>query len=61
MKSPLYLTKNLSGGQMPHALWHWHVGVLFLKRGGGGDRPLHQEVAARGLEAIVWGEGKEDE
>jgi hypothetical protein len=28
MKSPLYLTENLSGGELPLVLWHWHVGLL---------------------------------
>ena len=27
-KSPLYLMKNLSNGQLPHVLWHWFVGLL---------------------------------
>ena len=30
-KSPLYLTNNLSGGQLPHVLEHWHVGFLYLE------------------------------
>jgi hypothetical protein len=28
--SPL-LDKNLPGGQLPHVLWHWHVGLLSQK------------------------------
>ena len=28
VKSPLYLTENLSGGELPHVLWRWHVGLL---------------------------------
>ena len=28
VKSPLYLTKNLSGGQLPHVLWCWPVRLL---------------------------------
>ena len=27
-KSPLYLTENLLGGQLPHVLWRWPVGLL---------------------------------
>ena len=32
MKSPLYLTENLPGGQLPPMLWHWHVGLLSQKK-----------------------------
>ena len=31
VKSPLYLTENLSGGQLPHVLWGWPVGLLSIK------------------------------
>ena len=31
VKSPLYLTKNLLGGQLPLVLWHWPVGLLSPK------------------------------
>ena len=32
MKSPLYLTENLQGGQLPPVqLWRWHVGILSQK------------------------------
>ena len=30
-ESPLYLTENLSGGQLPHVFWSWHLGVLSQK------------------------------
>ena len=32
VKSPLYLTKNLSGGQLPHVLWRWPIGLLSQKK-----------------------------
>ena len=32
MKPPLYLTENLPGGQLPHVLWRWHVGLLSQKQ-----------------------------
>ena len=32
MKSPIYLTKNLPGGQLPHMLWCWLVGLLSQKK-----------------------------
>ena len=28
VKSPLYLTRDLPTGQLPHVLWRWHVGLL---------------------------------
>jgi hypothetical protein len=31
VKSPLYLTENLLGGQLPPVLWRWHVGLLSQK------------------------------
>ena len=31
VKSPLYLTKNLSSGQLNPVLWRWHVGLLSQK------------------------------
>ena len=30
MKSPLHLTNNLVGGELPHVLWRWHV-AFYLK------------------------------
>ena len=30
-KSPFYLTKYMSGGQLPLVLWLWHVGLLSQK------------------------------
>jgi hypothetical protein len=42
MKSPLYLTNNLSGGQLPPMLWSWHVNLLsrnFLKKKEEGRNP----------------------
>jgi hypothetical protein len=32
MKSPLYLTENLLGGQLPHVLWCSHVGLQSQKK-----------------------------
>ena len=32
MKSPLYLTEKLPGGQLPPELWRWPVGLLSQKR-----------------------------
>ena len=32
LKSPLYLTKNLSSSQLPHVLWCWLVGYLSQKK-----------------------------
>jgi hypothetical protein len=31
MKSPLYLTENLLGGQLPPVLWLWDVDLLSKK------------------------------
>ena len=31
-ESPLYMTGNLSGGQLPPVLWRWHVGLLSQKK-----------------------------
>jgi hypothetical protein len=28
VKSPLYSTDDLPGGQLFHVLWRWHVGLL---------------------------------
>ena len=33
-KPPLYLTYNLSGGQLPPLLWRWFVGLLSHKKVG---------------------------
>ena len=33
LKSPFYLTKNLSSGQLPHVLWRCRVGLLISKKG----------------------------
>ena len=32
VKSFSLLIENLSGGQLPHVLWHWHVGLLSPKK-----------------------------
>jgi hypothetical protein len=32
IKSPLYLTENLPGGQLPLVLWCWHVGLLSQRK-----------------------------
>ena len=32
MKSPLYLTTFMSGGQLPLVLWRWPIGLLFQER-----------------------------
>jgi hypothetical protein len=31
VKSPLYLTEDLPGDQLPHVLWCWHVDLLSQK------------------------------
>jgi hypothetical protein len=31
ISSPLCLTEDLPGGQLPHVLWRWHVGLLSKK------------------------------
>ena len=32
VKSPLCLTENLPGGQVPPMLWRWHVDILVFKK-----------------------------
>jgi hypothetical protein len=32
VKSHVYLMGNLSGGQLPHVLWRWHVDLLSPKK-----------------------------
>ena len=31
-ESPLYLTENLPGGQLPPMLWRWPIGLLSQKK-----------------------------
>ena len=32
VKSPLYLTENLLGGELPPVLWRWPIGLLFQNK-----------------------------
>ena len=44
MKSPLYLTENLLGGQFPRVLWHWLVNLLSQKE---------EEIYIQKMRAVV--------
>ena len=51
-KSPLYLTDNLSGGQLPRVLWSWLVGLLSKKKQKTKDKRKEAEDVAQYYNSI---------
>jgi hypothetical protein len=47
VKSPLYMTENLPGGQLPLVLWRWHVGLLSQNKNKNKNIPF----TARGIDS----------